>query len=178
MDIFRLNELSKTIHIENAKWWHTKDGVRLDRNKGELIMLFVTELAEATEGVRKSLKDDKLPLRLMEEVEMSDVVIRALDYAGGFNLPILQVGVPLFTDNKAECLLKLTDVACAIYAAACDGNPDYEAKMLSGLILGCYAYCEKFGLDLDGAMTEKREFNKVRVDHTYAAREAAGGKAF
>jgi NTP pyrophosphatase (non-canonical NTP hydrolase) len=47
-----------------------------------------SELSEALEGVRKGLKDDKLPHRSMEEVELVDCIIRILDYAGGFNLDL------------------------------------------------------------------------------------------
>lgn len=72
-------------------WWkdlHTGECTRGKRNKGELLMLVVTEVAEAMEGVRKGCKDDKLPHRSMEEVELADAMIRILDYAGGFNLDV------------------------------------------------------------------------------------------
>ena len=47
-------------------------------------MLIVSEIAEAMEGERKSLMDDKLPHRPMAEVELADAVIRIFDYAAGF----------------------------------------------------------------------------------------------
>lgn len=43
------------------------------------IMLVVTELAEAVEGLRKDLMDDKVPTRKMVEVELADSVIRVLN---------------------------------------------------------------------------------------------------
>ena len=46
------------------------------------LMLIVSELAEAMEGHRKSLKDDHLPDRDMAEVELADAVIRIFDWAG------------------------------------------------------------------------------------------------
>lgn len=58
------------------------------RNKGELMMLMVSEIAEAMEGCRKNLPDDKLPHRSMEEVELADLIIRLFDYAGGFGLDL------------------------------------------------------------------------------------------
>ncbi len=79
-----LNDLAAEVHAANAKWWHTADGERLDRNKGELLMLMVSEIAEAMEGERKDLMDDKLPHRRMAEVELADALIRILDYAAGF----------------------------------------------------------------------------------------------
>jgi len=45
-------------------------------------MLIVTEIAEAFEGERKNLMDDKLPHRKMPEVELADALIRIFDYAG------------------------------------------------------------------------------------------------
>lgn len=52
------------------------------------LMLIVSELAEAMEGDRKNLMDDKLPHRPMREVELADAVIRIFDTAGGFGLDL------------------------------------------------------------------------------------------
>ena len=79
-----LNDLRDECHAAAAKWWHTADGQRLQRNKGELLMLIVSEIAEAMEGERKNLMDDKLPHRRMAEVELVDALIRIFDYAGAF----------------------------------------------------------------------------------------------
>lgn len=83
-DTAPLNALAAAIHSQNRKWWYGPDGARLHRNKAELLMLVVTEIAEAMEGERKNLMDDKLPHRRMAEVEVVDAVIRLLDYAAGF----------------------------------------------------------------------------------------------
>lgn len=48
-------------------------------------MLIVSEIAEAMEGERKDLMDDKLPSRPMAEVELADALIRIFDYAGAFS---------------------------------------------------------------------------------------------
>lgn len=61
---------------------------RKDRNVGELLMLCVAELAEALEGHRKNLDDDKLPHRKMFEVELADTLIRIFDLCGGMGLDI------------------------------------------------------------------------------------------
>lgn len=76
-----LNALADEVHAANAKWWYRADGTRMERNKGELLMLVVTEVAEAMEGERKNLMDDKLPHRRMAEVEIVDAIVRLLDYA-------------------------------------------------------------------------------------------------
>lgn len=80
-----LNEIAAACHAANAKWWQDpKTGERIPRNKGELLMLIVSEISEAMEGERKGLQDDKLPHRRMAEVELADALIRIFDYAGAF----------------------------------------------------------------------------------------------
>lgn len=84
-----LNWLAKRVHRANQTWWHDPaTGERLDRNKGEMIALMHSELSEMMEGERKNLMDDHLPNRKMAEVELADLIIRALDYAGGFNMDL------------------------------------------------------------------------------------------
>ena len=80
-----LNALAAQCHAANATWWcDPATGERLQRNKGELLMLIVSEVVEAMEGERKNLMDDHLPHRKMAEVELADVLIRLFDYAGAF----------------------------------------------------------------------------------------------
>ena len=80
-----LNDLARDCHAANATWWHDPaTGERVTRNKGELLMLMVSEISEAMEGERKGLMDDKLPHRKMAEVELADALIRIFDYAGAF----------------------------------------------------------------------------------------------
>lgn len=84
-----INELAEDVHKNNKKWWvdiHT--GEPLKRNVGEMLMLVVSELAEAMEGDRKSLMDDKIPTRPMLEVELADTIIRVFDIAAGLNLDL------------------------------------------------------------------------------------------
>jgi NTP pyrophosphatase (non-canonical NTP hydrolase) len=86
----QVSELARIIHAdERPKWWvDLVTGAPRDRNPGEMLMLAVTELAEAMEGVRKNLMDDHLPARKMEEVEIADCIIRLLDYCEGKGLDI------------------------------------------------------------------------------------------
>lgn len=77
------------VHEANKKWWiDLETGEPIDRNVGELLMLVTSELAEALEGHRKNLMDDKLPHRKMFEVEIVDAFIRLFDIAGGMHLDI------------------------------------------------------------------------------------------
>lgn len=81
-----LNELSERCHKASEPWWQNPiTHERINRNRAELLMLIVSEIAEAMEGERKSLMDDKLPHRRMAEVELADALIRIFDYAGAFN---------------------------------------------------------------------------------------------
>jgi NTP pyrophosphatase (non-canonical NTP hydrolase) len=99
-----LNTLSEIIHGRNvtAGWWtDLKTGESLRGYKGDskkfseakrdvlnLLMLVVTEIAEAAEGVRKNCPDDKLPHRSMFEVELADAFIRIFDLAGAHDLDL------------------------------------------------------------------------------------------
>lgn len=84
-----LNDYAAESHKANEKWWlDLQTGQRIQRNVGELLMLCVSELAEAMEGHRKNLPDDKLPHRRMLEVELADCVIRILDLCGGMGLDL------------------------------------------------------------------------------------------
>ena len=84
-----LNEYAGLCHNSNLSWWvdpYTKQP--LERNKGELLMLIVSELSEAFEGERKGSMDDHLPNRKAAEVEIVDALIRLFDYAGAYNFDL------------------------------------------------------------------------------------------
>jgi NTP pyrophosphatase (non-canonical NTP hydrolase) len=87
----------------DAGWWTAcgRDIIDLIRNAqdpwdkyvaaaivSQKLMLSVSELAEAMEGHRKGLMDDKLPHRPMLEVELADAVIRIADLAGALGLDL------------------------------------------------------------------------------------------
>ena len=97
-----LTNLQSSIHQANvtAGWWtdlsnnmdlaeEARLGTRLGKALvAEKLCLIHSEISEAMEGHRKSLPDDKLPHRLMLEVEMADAVIRIMDLAGAMKLDI------------------------------------------------------------------------------------------
>lgn len=119
MELVSLNKIARDIHSLNKSWWmNLKTGEAIERNIGELLMLVTSELAEALEGHRKGLMDDKLPHRKNFEVEIADAMIRLFDLCGGL------------------------------------------------------------GLDIDGAIYEKLEYNKNRADHNPANRMKEGGKKY
>lgn len=174
-----LNARAKEVHDANYKWWHDlHTGERLERNKGELLMLVVSEIAECMEGERKSLYDNHLPHRLMAEVEMADAYIRLLDYAGAFDIPIstevvdkeLNAVKEFIPENKGEGLFAIV--------LAITSMVDNESDYLMVSFVTIFAYCEKhgYGYDLEGAYQEKMLYNATRADHQKEARLADGGK--
>lgn len=170
-----LTELSKQIHAENAKWWTTPDGQRIERNRYELLMLVVSELVEAMEGERKDLMDDKLPHRKMAEVEMADAAIRILDYMGGFELEFEEIYPSTFRlGNKAAELFVIT---CAITDCLDAPNCDHEVALSIAMAL-IIQYCEMHGYDLNAAAAEKVAYNRTRADHSHEERAKEGGKKF
>lgn len=74
-----------------AGWWTRPDGSSVTDNPlcfSNKLMLIVSEVAEAMEGDRKGIKDDKLPHRDMREVELADAVIRIFDLAGAYDMDL------------------------------------------------------------------------------------------
>lgn len=84
-----LNYAAVLVHENNQAFYRDlKTDLPIDRNVPELICLMHSELSEALEGVRKGGKDKHLPWRSVEEVEMADLFIRALDYCAFRKLDI------------------------------------------------------------------------------------------
>ena len=84
-----LNEYARESHAANKQWWlDLKTGDMITRNTGELLMLMVSEIAEAMEADRKDLMDSKLPHRKGVEVELVDCLIRIFDFAGAHRLDL------------------------------------------------------------------------------------------
>lgn len=85
------NTLSREVYSNNVKagWFkNPKTGRKIDRDPMVMLMLIVTEVAEAAEGQRKGLMDDKLPHRPMLEVELADVLVRVFELAGYLELDL------------------------------------------------------------------------------------------
>lgn len=174
-----LTILAAEIHASNAHWWHDPaTGERLNRNKGEMLMLVVSELSEAMEGERKDLMDDHLPHRKMAEVELADAKIRLFDFAGGCEYKLVNPeGLAIdLSDNRAEALFAITRLVTGV-GNLIDSNWHVRVGIeITRVLATIDAYAAKFGYDVDGAVIEKRAYNAVRADHKNDARLAANGK--
>jgi NTP pyrophosphatase (non-canonical NTP hydrolase) len=171
-----LEALAARVHAANLKWWQNPaSGERIERNFDEMLMLVVSEIAEAMEGHRKSLMDDKLPHRLMVEVELADAFIRLLDIAGAYDFGLTDwLGAEQeFRSNVPANLMILV----RIIALPWTSRSMVEAMVMRAIhaIIQLAAHMQ---LDLMGAFEEKMEFNRTRTDHTHEARLAANGKKY
>ena len=82
MEISQMQEEVHRTAVEHG-WWEKP------RPVGEVLMLMVTELAEAMEAYRSgNPESEKIPGFSQMEEELADVVIRLLDFAGGEDLDI------------------------------------------------------------------------------------------
>ena len=90
----------------DAGWWvDIKTGRSIKDNPfnfGQKLMLVVSEIAEAMEGDRKNLMDDKLPHRPMREVELADAVIRIMDLAGAYEMDLAGAIIEKLEYNKTR----------------------------------------------------------------------------
>ncbi len=113
--IASLSELAREAHANSrAKgFWSIADEIKQHPRAAELeimwklsrIALMHSEASEALEGIRKDLKDDHLPHRSMEVAELADVVIRIMDYAGAYDLPLAEVVLEKMAYNAGRPFL-------------------------------------------------------------------------
>lgn len=174
---------SLRMHINNARWWHDLEtGEPLARDPGEISMLMISELAEAMEGIRKNLQDDKLPQYKMEHVEIVDALIRALDARRGYKIeapfdPYLYFLLSETPSNRLRILCGFASgFADSIYSADLRGAQFHIDAFIYNLFV--YAEWRGFLPFLREIYEAKVAFNLTRFDHSKEGRLAEGGKAF
>jgi hypothetical protein len=103
-----LNALASYVHAQYEHFYRdpltkepAKDTIEWRLSK---VALMHSELGEMTEGIRKGIPDAHLPHFTAEEVELADLVIRALDYAGFRKLLLGEafVAKSLYNANRAD----------------------------------------------------------------------------
>lgn len=183
--------MSDRIHAANvaAGWWPTN---KSDRNVAEMLMLVVSEGAEASEGHEMQLVDDHLPQFKMFDVELGDVLIRIHDLDGGLELDlgnaiseVHQTFIYLGGRSVDEYLMSF--VRHVSYAM--EGHrknrqdPDYPARKqlavgLARAVIEIYYLAELTGVDLETVVEAKLAYNAQRADHKPENRQKEGGKAY
>lgn len=195
------SSLANDIHASNvtAGWWtdiNTGESTLLTRNRPEMLMLAVSELAEAGEGAL-GVMDDKLTHLPMYDVELADFAIRQFDQIGaevsaGSTMPDWQHLATWETDmnsalphvsqlramSRLERLMQMAMTVSAAMEHYRKGRvPNYVCTMAESVLLA-FAVAKIDGINLFDVIAQKRAFNVTRPDHSVAARRAAGGKAF
>lgn len=99
------NDINNLVHVcfNNAReaGWHKEVAPEVEGYlKATQLMLMVSEIAEAMEGVRKDLKDEHLQNRPMVEVELADAIIRIADFSGRWGLDLGGAVVEKLEYNK------------------------------------------------------------------------------
>ena len=170
------NELATDVHNnENKKWWYNEDGSNIVNKDTRLLTLVISELIEAFEGIRKNLNDDKLTHRVMAEVELADAIIRLLDRMEGVGLDKFRNDYTQSISSSGNKEETFIDELNHIIGMLCHPSYKYDTEMLVYNILDLSYY---MGYDVLEAIREKREFNKIREDHSYEARKTHNGKRF
>ena len=169
--------MAKEIHQFNVNkgWWDAfLPDRKLDRCETAL-MLVVSELAEAMEGCRKDLMDDKLPEFPMFDVELADAMIRLLDLGGavGLNLNMLNdVQTELRRRSKPEQLWFIVE-----NLAIAKSNANVQVSIGVGILLIKYL-AGFYNIDIRMVMEKKMIFNATREDHLRENRAKDNGKKF
>ena len=110
-NIIGINGCAKDCHEAAVKggWWHDYNGIKKDRNVGELLFLIHSEISEAMEGARKGLMDTHLKHKSMMEVELADAIIRIFDLAESRGFKLGETIYEKLEYNKSRADHKITN---------------------------------------------------------------------
>lgn len=184
-----LSDLATEIHADNlaAGWWTdmaSGQSTLHTRNRPEMLMLAVSEIAEAAEGIY-GREDDKLPHLPMYDVELADFVIRLLDLIGA-EVSCGQAAVnfgwfpsdgyrAVSRNDRLMTLVKTISGAMEHYRK---GRMTAYAGDLRYSVAQAFAIAEVDQIDLFDIIAQKRAFNRTRADHKPENRAKDGGKKF
>lgn len=158
----------KDVHERNCRagWWSDLEtGEPKKRNVGELLMLFVTEIAEAYTAYVDNAPDDKLPEHPGIGVEIGDLAIRMADLAGA----LMAGKVPFYSDttNPGEDLFtRVVEIA-----------KQYEAIRKTPAAIGAPEQGDFMPpMNVAHMIDEKLAYNASRADHKIENRLKPDGK--
>jgi hypothetical protein len=181
-------------HEANKKWWvDLVTGKRVTRFTSQLLALMHSELSEGLEADRKRLKDDKLPHRIGLEVELVDFMIRAGDFAGGYDqAEPFSYAMAIIADNNPDIVKDLAtqdvgsklasihyELSMAYHMHEHQNNFEFAIVHVARAVTKAIYVSRQLGFDPWGAFVEKMEFNAKREDHSLEHRKNdAQGKAY
>lgn len=179
-------DLAATCHglaLRSGWWTNPETGEPARRSTIQLLMLCISEVAEAMEGDRKGLKDDHLPHRDMREVEIADCLIRLFDAVGGMEVHAEMVECALTEIGPMEWDKITTDLPFShMLYHGCTLLSSYPEVPFESVAAKSVIYFAAAGayfeMDLGGAVADKLKYNQERQDHKLAERAKAGGKAY
>ena len=93
-------------------------------------------------------------------------------------------GEPIERNKGEQQMLIVSEIAEAMEGTRKDLPDDHlphrsmEEVEMADAVIRIMDYCAGHGLDLDGALREKLEYNKTRKDHSHEERVKEGGKKF
>lgn len=181
------NKLAAKIYQANVLvgWWDDPD-----RCLFTTLQLVSTEVAEATEGVRKNLHDTHLPDRPMEEVEYADALIRTLDLGGKLELSYDMDSQPhrwCIPSNPVGYQHLGINAAIVKMGSALRDKDHYGTTAIynllveqtyGDLIASIVKVAKNRGLLIFDALEEKLKYNETRADHKRENRAKPHGKEF
>lgn len=163
-----LRQFFVDVYDRNVKagWWtELETGQPKKRSPGEMLMLMVTEMAEAYEGWLLDIPDDKLPEFPALGVEMADLLIRVADFCGA--LLAGRIIRPDPADNPGDMMFrKIVDIAT-----------EYETIRKTPAACGDPEHADFLPEQDVAMMTDmKLAFNANRPDHKIENRLKEDGK--
>lgn len=174
--IENFNKLALEIHQNSRQlgWW---DAHNICLHTAW--QLVSTDIAEATKGARRGLMDDNLPHRKMLEVKLADTLIKVLDLVGLYIH--VRKGKALSFENKEPYVKLLSkarldavsdnivpklfilnqNVISQLCGTLLPNEPRNFASMaLCDFLILLDIISQTEGLDIEGAMYEKIEYNR------------------
>lgn len=168
-----LNKLrDKAYSIAKANGWHEEE-----HSDNHLLMLIITEIAEAVQADRKNLHADVEAFKKYEEIidfkenferqikntveeELADVVIRCLDLAGlrKFYIEEAVAIASLYVSLKEGAgIVELCYYLSGV--STCDYPTGHKVVEIIASVL---KYCELTGIDIDFFIRTKMNYNRLR----------------
>lgn len=176
-----INEFAQYVYKQNVSigWWDNSN-----RCLFETLQLVSSEVAEATEGARKSLPDTHLKHKPMLEVELADTLIRVVDTGAHKQLNYYRTDTVIYTyyyGTSIGAMLLYINKNIIEFADSLKYKPGSSLYHYSRLIESIIEVAKALNINHEMLMTtarEKHEYNRTRPDHNRENRAKEHGKKF